>query len=98
MRIARPRLERHNGEIQVENGPLTEGAVREQIMLLVMFWVVLSSIVAAAQNRQQEPTSIRPVEGETIFQDFCASCHGHDARGKGPVSGSLKQDVPDLTK
>ena len=72
--------------------------MREQIMMHVIFWVGLSLMVAAAQNGQPETTSIRPLEGETIFKDFCASCHGHDARGKGPVSGSLKQEVPDLTR
>ena len=71
--------------------------MREQIVRLI-FCVGLSSVLGAEQNGEQQPTSIRPVEGATIFQDFCASCHGHDARGKGPVSGSLKQDVPDLTR
>lgn len=72
--------------------------MRERILMLMMFWVGLGWVVASAQNRVQQPTSIRPVEGAAIFQDFCASCHGKDARGNGPVSGSLKQDVPDLTR
>ena len=72
--------------------------MRERIMILTIFWVGLVCVLASAQNREQQPTSIRPVEGAAIFQDFCASCHGRDARGKGPVSGSLKRDVPDLTK
>ena len=72
--------------------------MRERILLLVMFWVGLGWVVASAQNREQQPTSIRPVEGTAIFQDFCSSCHGRDARGKGPVSANLKKDVPDLTK
>lgn len=72
--------------------------MRERITVLVAFCVGLGWVLASAQNREHQPTSIRPVEGAAIFQDFCASCHGRDARGKGPVSGSLKQDVPDLTK
>jgi mono/diheme cytochrome c family protein len=35
--------------------------------------------------------------GETLFGKFCASCHGNDARGKGPVSQYLKVAPPDLT-
>ncbi|MCS3765407.1 c-type cytochrome [Bradyrhizobium centrosematis] len=31
------------------------------------------------------------------FQASCASCHGADARGKGPVSGQLKTAPADLT-
>ena len=35
--------------------------------------------------------------GRSEFQSSCASCHGADARGKGPVSHQLKIPPPDLT-
>ncbi|MBR0914625.1 c-type cytochrome [Bradyrhizobium japonicum] len=35
--------------------------------------------------------------GRSEFQSSCASCHGADARGKGPVSNQLKIRPPDLT-
>ena len=35
--------------------------------------------------------------GKSEFQSSCASCHGTDAKGKGPVSGQLKIPPPDLT-
>jgi mono/diheme cytochrome c family protein len=35
--------------------------------------------------------------GEELFGRFCASCHGAQARGDGPVSRSLNVAVPDLT-
>lgn len=35
--------------------------------------------------------------GKLEFQSSCASCHGADARGKGPVSDQLKTPPPDLT-
>ncbi|WP_027530044.1 cytochrome c [Bradyrhizobium sp. WSM3983] len=35
--------------------------------------------------------------GKSEFQSSCASCHGADARGKGPVSDQLKIPPPDLT-
>jgi mono/diheme cytochrome c family protein len=35
--------------------------------------------------------------GAEIFDRFCASCHGSEARGDGPVSRSLNVVVPDLT-
>lgn len=34
--------------------------------------------------------------GEQLFQRLCASCHGKEARGDGPVSGSLAVTVPNL--
>ena len=35
--------------------------------------------------------------GKSEFQSSCASCHGADARGKGPVSDQLKIPPADLT-
>lgn len=36
-------------------------------------------------------------EGKTEFLSSCASCHGTDGKGKGPVSAELKGTPPDLT-
>lgn len=35
--------------------------------------------------------------GKAEFQASCASCHGIDGKGKGPVSGQLKVEPSDLT-
>jgi mono/diheme cytochrome c family protein len=35
--------------------------------------------------------------GERFYQEFCASCHGVNARGTGPVAPLLGAPVPDLT-
>ena len=35
--------------------------------------------------------------GKQEYLRKCASCHGKDAKGDGPVAGSLKQKVADLT-
>jgi len=35
--------------------------------------------------------------GKSEFQSSCASCHGADGKGNGPVSGLLKVSPPDLT-
>jgi mono/diheme cytochrome c family protein len=35
--------------------------------------------------------------GKSEFQSSCASCHGADGKGKGPVSGQLKVPPSDLT-
>lgn len=36
--------------------------------------------------------------GEELFMRYCAACHGTDARGTGPVAGTLNKRVPDLTR
>jgi len=35
--------------------------------------------------------------GKQEYMDSCASCHGEDGKGYGPVAGFLKQKVADLT-
>jgi len=46
--------------------------------------------VAAAANYAAMP-------GEDLYRRFCASCHGVEGRGDGPVAASLRVGVPDLT-
>ena len=44
-----------------------------------------------------EAVTLEDYSGEELFDRFCASCHGAEARGDGPVSRSLNVAVPDLT-
>jgi mono/diheme cytochrome c family protein len=37
------------------------------------------------------------MSGKDLYQRFCASCHGVQGRGDGPVAASFKVEVPDLT-
>ena len=46
-----------------------------------------------AATAQAEDSDI----GKSEFQSSCASCHGADAKGKGPVSDQLKIPPADLT-
>jgi len=64
---------------------------------LALFLAFLASVPAPAQMKDQPPAPIRPVDGATVFRNYCAPCHGLDGRGKGPVAEALKPDIPDLT-
>ena len=35
--------------------------------------------------------------GKTTYLEYCASCHGPDARGTGPAASALKTPPADLT-
>jgi mono/diheme cytochrome c family protein len=37
------------------------------------------------------------VSGGELYRMYCATCHGVDGRGDGPVAEALKQRPPDLT-
>jgi hypothetical protein len=38
------------------------------------------------------------MSGEDLYRRFCASCHGVEGRGDGPVAASFRVEVPDLTR
>ena len=57
-------------------------------------WLIITSLTAGfAAAAQAEDFDI----GKSEFQSSCASCHGTDGRGKGPVSEQLKVPPSDLT-
>ena len=60
--------------------------------------LVSIAISASAQTTPQRQPPIRPVDGTTIFRNNCAACNGLEGRGDGPVSKTLKRNVPDLTR
>lgn len=37
------------------------------------------------------------MSGADLYRRFCASCHGVEGRGDGPVATTLRVEVPDLT-
>ena len=43
------------------------------------------------------PLVIESMYGPDLYRLYCASCHGRDAKGNGPVAGALKVGPPDLT-
>jgi hypothetical protein len=42
--------------------------------------------------------SIESLDGPSLFQAHCATCHGMEASGGGPAASSLKTAPPDLTR
>jgi mono/diheme cytochrome c family protein len=42
-------------------------------------------------------TKTAPTSGQQMYTNYCAACHGADARGHGPVAPQLKTPPPDLT-
>ncbi|MGC1502993.1 MAG: cytochrome c [Sulfitobacter sp.] len=54
--------------------------------------VTLALLVACAPVSMPEPD-----EGQAFYAQNCASCHGANGRGNGPISGDLKPKPADLT-
>jgi mono/diheme cytochrome c family protein len=51
---------------------------------------------AQDQDKDQLPPNYVPT-GAQIFKQYCAACHGADAKGHGPVGRVLRRPAPDLT-
>ena len=65
---------------------------------------ILSYSLATAQTRHAEKDQagetwlISSIQGPNLYRAYCASCHGMDAKGVGPLAGSLRVSPPDLTR
>jgi len=44
------------------------------------------------------PVELRSLSGLELYERLCASCHGVEGRGDGPVAPLIKVGVPDLTR
>lgn len=64
----------------------------------ILVFLISVAVSASAQIRNQQQPPSRPVDGASIFRNYCAACHGADGQGNGPASKALKREVPDLTK
>jgi mono/diheme cytochrome c family protein len=54
--------------------------------------------VAPKPPAGQEPSAgVAAVSGAYAFRTYCASCHGVDGKGDGPLTDSLRFRPPDLT-
>jgi mono/diheme cytochrome c family protein len=68
---------------------------------VLLFAVGACALTAAAQTTgppPHPPLAIRSLTGGDLFEFYCATCHGHDGRGNGPVVAALKAPPPDLTQ
>jgi mono/diheme cytochrome c family protein len=75
--------------------------MRTQIVLGCILIVVLGAgfgALAQTTGPRVPPLVIRSVAGRDLFDFYCATCHGRDAKGKGPVAEALTVAPPDLTR
>ena len=70
---------------------------------VVLVGALVAGIGAALRTSAQTPAPatpplvVRSIAGQDLFAFYCATCHGRDARGNGPVAAVLKIPPPDLT-
>lgn len=72
--------------------------IRKLLVLSLMLLIPLAFCVAQAKIEKTPAPYIPPDSGKDMFKAYCASCHGLDAKGDGPVASALKAPIPDLTQ
>jgi mono/diheme cytochrome c family protein len=77
----------------VRAGPREDGGEGRRPMPTIRP-ILLAALLAAPATAQEADGA---AAGGMLFQTYCASCHGTEARGDGPMQDVLSVDVPDLT-
>jgi mono/diheme cytochrome c family protein len=72
-----------------------------QSLVFAIFLGLGGHAAATAQSKviKEVPVKMIPsLEGKDLFREYCAVCHGVDAKGKGPAAEALKKPATDLTQ
>ena len=65
----------------------------------VALFIATTAVAGERQFVDVTPTFVQPsMSGRDIFRYYCATCHGRDARGRGPAASALKTQPANLTK
>lgn len=71
-------------------------------VFLTLLWTVQLAGQAKTTKKKVETTAIKtqanPTSGVELFKSYCASCHGMQAKGDGPVAESLRMRPSNLTE
>lgn len=65
-------------------------------LLLVLFVICMAGAATSSNVEETLPPNYIP-SGKLMYQEHCATCHGMDAKGAGPMASLLKTPPADLT-
>jgi mono/diheme cytochrome c family protein len=69
------------------------------IVLAVSCFVAFAADEAPGKTiKSVNAQTIASVKGVDLFKEYCAVCHGTDAKGSGPAADALKKRPADLTQ
>jgi mono/diheme cytochrome c family protein len=74
--------------------------MRQHLLLTALAAVLAASMGYANQSSVRVVIPVNkttPTSGKLMYANYCASCHGIDGRGHGPVAAELKTPPTDLT-
>jgi mono/diheme cytochrome c family protein len=72
------------------------------VLYVVLYAILLSLICVSATKSAPTVDETLPLNympsGAVMYKQYCATCHGAQAKGDGPLGSFLKVPPPDLTK
>jgi len=74
--------------------------MRKSALFLIVALPLMASgghVLAAEKTNAELTPEQRIAEGGEDFRTYCATCHGQDAKGDGPMAAELKTPPADLT-
>jgi mono/diheme cytochrome c family protein len=60
--------------------------------------LLIAATASAPRGKAQTPAGQAAFNGQAIYEDYCATCHGRDGKGDGPAARALKTRPIDLTQ
>lgn len=82
--------------MRTKNDPVKKNSLWR--LTLAMPLILLASPGCQQTADEPNPHEAEVVDGRAAYEAYCASCHGLDAKGNGPVAPALKTVPPDLTQ
>lgn len=61
-------------------------------------WIIEATQAGYRTPEPEEQPLINSIRGDNLYRAYCASCHGEDAKGDGPMAAWLKVPPSDLTR
>jgi len=71
---------------------------RHVAIALILGLVLLLIAIVAGRAADEAYSVYSHYSGAQLYARFCASCHGDQGHGDGPVAASFKTMMPDLTQ
>ena len=92
-------MKKHYSGLSVRRIPFKGVAIRHVVLSAVLVCVFCVTDVKSQPAAVDDtlPSNYVP-SGKVMFKQYCATCHGSEAKGNGPLASLLKVPPPDLTK
>jgi mono/diheme cytochrome c family protein len=69
-----------------------------QVLVGIVATALAASVAQAQRRVEKVPIQSTPIKATVMYDEYCAVCHGREAKGDGPYAADLKTRPADLTR